>query len=496
MKRIFLIIFSAIIFSAVSAQITFNHRYDFDSLSNIITGILPTDSCYYAIGIIADSVNMAAPGNIFIKFDLNGEILFEKRYTNPNKTYETWFGGLKSNQIGELITFGHSIDTMRYGLLIRYNTLGDTISTRQYLSPNYSLTSNPFFVLEDFALTQDGGYIFVGNTSTAVAKDIAVFKLDSIGNVIWAKMYGTSYPDIPKNITQNDDGYLIGGMSWDQQEYYRNYIFQIDEDGDVLWEYLSPLEDKKFGAEDIIVLPTEEKIVATTFVKSETLDDAKGVGGVYKMNENFDVIWEKEIHLAIPSNNNYKSKLVEIEGEDNYAILGLIDNPKQSAWVTKISSEGDSLWSRTYSYPNLSNSAVHRIYDFQATSDGGFLICGETRADNNINQRGWLLKLDENGCLVPGCHIVDNTTSLEKDIEVKIYPNPTSDYLNIFIRGEIGKVVARIINLEGLVIDTFEIEGNNSTFISSVSHLAEGIYFLQILDTDKRMATLEFVVHR
>jgi hypothetical protein len=263
MKRIILIISFSIIFSAVSAQITFNHRYDFDSLSNIITGILPTDSCYYAIGILADSVNMSSPGNIFIKFDLNGNILFDKRYTNPIKTYEIWFGGLKSNEQGELVAFGQSIDSMRYGLFIRYNTLGDTIATEQYLSPHYNSTSDPFFVLDDFVLTSDGGYVFVGNTTISVAKDIAVFKLDSIGNTIWAKTYGTSYPEIPRTILKNDDGYIIGGLSWDQQEYYRNYIFQIDEDGNILWEYLSPLGDKKLTAYDILTSSDNEMVIAT-----------------------------------------------------------------------------------------------------------------------------------------------------------------------------------------------------------------------------------------
>lgn len=496
MKQIISIIFPLIIFSTVSAQITFNNRYDFDSLNNIITGILPTDSCYYGIGILADSVNMGSPGNIFIKFDLNGDVLFEKRYTSPIKTYEIWFGGIKLNQQGELIAFGQSIDTMRYGLLISYNTLGDTIATRQYISPNYNTTSDPFFVLDDFTITSDGGYIFVGNTTISVAKDIAIFKLDSIGNVIWSKTYGTSYPEIPRVILKNDQGYLVGGLSWDQQEYYRNYIFQIDENGNVLWEYLSPLEDKKLTAYDILLSTDDEMIIATTYIKSATLNNSKATGGIYKMDSDFNISWETEIKEAPPSNPNYLRNLIHLESENSYVCLGEITNPKRSAWITKISADGDSLWSRTYTYPNLSNTAIHRVYDFQPTSDGGFLICGETRADNNVNQRGWLLKLDEHGCLVPGCHLLDNTITLENDIDVKIYPNPTSDYLNVFIRASLKKGKARILNLEGRVMNTFEVEGNYSTSITSVSHLAKGIYFLQILDEEGKMITTEFTIQR
>ncbi len=493
MKRIILIITSSIIFSAVTAQITFNNRYDFDSLSNIITGVHPTDSCYYATGIIADSVNMAAPGNIFIKFDLDGNILFEKRYTSPIKTYEIWLGGLKSNYKGELIAVGHTIDTMRHGLMIKYNTEGDTISTRQYLSPNYNTTSDPFWFSDDFINTSDSGFMLLANTTISVSKDIVVFKLDSLGNTIWSKTYGTSYPEIPWVILQNDEGYLIGGISWDQQEYYRNYIFQIDEDGNVLWEYLSPLEDKKVTAYDIVLSSDNEMIIATTFIKSGILNNSKAIGGIYKMDSDFNISWETEVKESSPSNPNYLRNLIHLENEDNYVCLGEINS---NAWITKISSEGDSLWSRTYTYPNTANFATHRVNDFQQTSDGGFLICGETRGDGGTGQRGWLLKLDEYGCLVPGCHIVDNITSLENDIEVKIYPNPTTDYLNIFIKGELDKGIARIVNLEGRTMNTFDVEGRNSTFIYSISHLPNGIYFLQILNEKGKMTTKEFVVQR
>ncbi len=494
MKQIPLIIFLSILYTSVFGQITFNNRYNFDSLSNIITGILPSDSCYYAIGIIADSVNMAAPGNIFIKFDLNGEILFEKRYTSPTKTYEFWLGGLKENYKGELIALGHTIDTMRHGIMIKYNTEGDTISTKQYLSPNYNLTSDPFWVSDDFVNTSDSCIVLLANTTIDVAKDIAVFKLDSLGNTIWAKTYGTSYPEIPRVILQNDEGYLIGGMSWDQQEYYRNYIFQIDEDGNVLWEYLSPLEDKKLSANDIILTQDDEMVITTTFVKSETLIDGKGIGGIYKMDSNFNIIWKNEIRHALPGNPNYLNKFIHLKGEDNYAALGMV--PYRSAWITKISSQGDSLWSRTYRYPNLPFGTIHRVNDFQSTSDGGFLICGETRGENGKGQRGWLLKLDEFGCLVPGCHIVDDVTFLEKNkIELKIYPNPTSDYLNVLVRGKLEKSIARIINLEGQVMDVFEMEaGENRTFITSVSHLTSGIYFLQIQNKDGNITSVEFIV--
>ena len=73
-----------------TSQTTFNHRYRFDFPAAVLTSIVPTDSCYYATGIIADSIFPYNTGNIFLKLDLEGNIDFLKTVRDTNKTYETW----------------------------------------------------------------------------------------------------------------------------------------------------------------------------------------------------------------------------------------------------------------------------------------------------------------------------------------------------------------------------------------------------------------------
>ena len=44
-------------------------------------------------------------------------------------------------------------------------------------------------------------------------------------------------------------------------------------------------------------------------------------------------------------------------------------------------------------------------------------------------------------------------------------------------------------------MDVFEMEaGENRTFITSVSHLTSGIYFLQIKNKDGKITSVEFIV--
>ncbi|MDV7398468.1 hypothetical protein RZS08_44090, partial [Arthrospira platensis SPKY1] len=71
--------------------------------------------------------------------------------------------------------------------------------------------------------------------------------------------------------------------------------------------------------------------------------------------------------------------------------------------LIKISSEGDLLWQRHYRYLEARRS-FHRIRSLAAAPDGGFVMAGEVRDTFNAPfQQGWLLKVDEHGCLVPGC---------------------------------------------------------------------------------------------
>ena len=68
----YLLLFFFISFHSIGAQNTFNKRLHFNFPAAVLTSIVSTDSCYYATGIIADSIPPYNTGNIFVKFDLTG----------------------------------------------------------------------------------------------------------------------------------------------------------------------------------------------------------------------------------------------------------------------------------------------------------------------------------------------------------------------------------------------------------------------------------------
>lgn len=75
---------------------------------------------------------------------------------------------------------------------------------------------------------------------------------------------------------------------------------------------------------------------------------------------------------------------------------------------------------------------------------------------------------------------ININSNQNNEITVKIFPNPTIEYLNI--EGNIEGSIIKIVDLSGKEIQV--IKGENKNFVST-SLWNSGIYFLQIQDNDR-----------
>ncbi|MBN2423717.1 MAG: hypothetical protein JXR46_15720 [Calditrichaceae bacterium] len=98
----------------------------------------------------------------------------------------------------------------------------------------------------DVELTNDGGYVSTGYVSlSGSAEDFYLVKTDALGNIIWDKTYGGSGSDRAEDVlVTNDNGYLIVGNT----NSYGNggndiWLLKTDIDGNILW-------NKTFGGID------------------------------------------------------------------------------------------------------------------------------------------------------------------------------------------------------------------------------------------------------
>jgi hypothetical protein len=339
--------------------------------------------------------------------------------------------------------------------------------------------------------------------------------LDKTGNVIWSKEYGDNVlRDICNSLLLTNEGKIIIGSSvWNgnlvtQNFIERNHIMQVDSSGNIEWHYLSPIsEGLKFWSNDM-ALSDDGCLVVVSGVGTEiplaSYNDIYFEKMVFKLNPSHHKEWERVFYGDYPAYCTTLSNIEKAGDNSGYFIAGttardnnLNDfNTKELGWIGKISHGGDSIWTREYEGVESKNSS-HLIYDLKGTPDGGFIICGMTMdydADS-IAQEGWLLKLDQHGCLVPGCHIIGTTSETQPEIKLEIYPNPTSDYLNFYLRTPkaVKSSDFRIVSAEGKVMKTFSSDNPDATFMLPVWDWAAGVYFLQYLEEGVVVCSEQFV---
>lgn len=154
----------------------------------------------------------------------------------------------------------------------------------------------------------------------------------------------------------------------------------------------------------------------------------------------------------------------------------------------KISEDGDSLWHRKYQPLSWDSTRAGWIKFTQVkeTPYQSLVISAmvSDRSDNLV--KSWLLHLDSEGCLVPGCDKIVSNIDIHSGNEkaFAIYPNPSvSSHLYLLSRiGDHSIVTLELFNLSGKVLHTSHFNPQHGTqyFIEIPTDLPNGEYILKI----------------
>lgn len=171
-------------------------------------------------------------GNIFLaKLDpINGNIIWQ-RYLwldqNWDWEYYNWSEfSVKETHEGDIIICGYRWGD-RWIYVAKLDSEGNMIWEKQL---------NRQGVARRVLLTPDGGYIFVGSTSTNTygGYDAYVFKLDANGNLLWEVNVGGASDDQGWDIAETNDGcYLVAGETCSFGGGWQVFVFKIDANGNL-----------------------------------------------------------------------------------------------------------------------------------------------------------------------------------------------------------------------------------------------------------------------
>lgn len=212
--------------------------------------------------------------------------------------------------------------------------------------------------------TDDGGYIVMNSVYSPGYDqgDFWIFKLDSIGNIEWQKIYGGPEDDAVTSIHPTQDGgYIVTG---DTESFGSGGIFvlKLGLKGDIEWQHVYE------GGIFPNILPTSDGGFLIT--NSINLNEDWDVW-VLKLGANGYSEWQRT--YGGPESDVGRFAIEETSG--GYIVNCHTDSfcATQAIWILKLTKEGDIKWQRTYD-----GYSTDWASSFQQTGDGGYIFGGGT----------------------------------------------------------------------------------------------------------------------
>ncbi|PMQ02381.1 MAG: hypothetical protein CBR30_01695 [Dictyoglomus sp. NZ13-RE01] len=239
--------------------------------------------------------------------------------------------------------------------------------------------------------TSDGGYIVAGYTSSfgAGGRDVYILKLDANGNLVWQKTFGGSGWDEAYSIQQtSDSGYIVAGYTesfGDSDEDV--YILKIDENGELVWEKI--FGGKYYDVVSSIQQTSDGGYIVAGYTKSF------GAGGrdvyILKLDANGELVWQK----TFGGWGGDEARSIQQTSDGGYIVAGYTTSfgaRGSDVYILKLDANGELVWQK-----NFGGDSSDGAFAIQQTSDGGYIVAGNTESFGAGKSDVYILKLDADG---------------------------------------------------------------------------------------------------
>ncbi|TYO95653.1 hypothetical protein [Desulfallas thermosapovorans] len=219
--------------------------------------------------------------------------------------------------------------------------------------------------------TNDGGYIIVGETQSGQDYDLYLVKLSAKGYFQWHKTFGGSKNERGYSVRQTGDGgYIIAGNT--QPVFgrgdYNVYLVKTDASGRQQW-------NREFGgtSEDTgtCVLQTSDGgyIIAGT-----TNSTGAGASDAYLIKT--DAAGKKEWEKTFGGKETDSATVVRQTSDGGFIVAGQTYSfgaGGYDVYLVKTDASGNETWTQTFGGVNWDTAA-----SVEQTSDGGYIVVGQT----------------------------------------------------------------------------------------------------------------------
>ena len=487
----------------------FNRRYDaFDwgrgqgawGIEKSLQGFAIISFSYDADSISPDS-SLYHVSTLFTFINDQGDKLSERRSFRPDHgSYPGWANCCDSIPGGGYVSGGNSesLSAVNEIYLMRFDATGDTLWTRVFGDP----TLSDYWIGRQVKRTTDGGFLIVGDTDESGTVDGFALKTDSLGNEQWRRTYGWSTSQIDALLSTDhapSDTYYMAGSRYVNDSNRDIWVQRTDTLGEVIWRvswggsfddgsgHLSTLNDGNALIANAHGFSSDGTLFKPALTKIDASDGS--------------IIWDRTYGPVVLNTVLFAAK--EMPAGDLIA-CGVSYYPGQQGLLLRTTSEGDSLWMRRYFYQDtLITTGQGRFYDVLPTTDGGFIAAGAVYNPvggphpPGYSQDTWVVKVDGDGCIVPGCNSTGITEQATNLLDVfSIFPNPAHGSTTIQLSlppSVTGSLELTLVSADGRIVQRERIAGNG-THALDISQLGAGVYYAHVAQGGKWLTGGKLVV--
>jgi len=466
---------NAIAYNVVGLDI-FNTKTDFacvDKDDNFYIICQSNGNEAFFTDAMGTTINFDFNLKILIKISKDGKFLWSKNFRSTKH-------GVICDNAGNVYLYGNEVTFTNQSVpsmsIIKLNGQnGNEIYNRN----NFNVKSNYIVPVFD---SSDNLYVF---TTADVSTDITVFtmgsqsirlnkdglnhlflKFDTSGNPISGKNYYPEFPEYASSYSYPTDAkfdgndiivnagmitrslnYFYIGMSGNKivNKYNRGFcgiISKIDLNGNVKWERdIQSSQDLSLGIQTNIELDEQNSIYSYNLFKEKV---------------------------------NFNNVEYTIGNWPEYKVIMKIDNDGNMKYLKPVDNTGSYYYYPSKTYTNsIDVSGVDKISCMGSTSNNKFLTFP---IQNSASPKLYIATF-----------VGENLSTIDKGLSnLEIYPNPTSDILNIQTEQKISKI--EILDTSGKLLKSNS--GSGKTI--NVSNLSKGIYLIKIY-ADKNIINSKFI---
>jgi uncharacterized delta-60 repeat protein len=272
--------------------------------------------------------------------------------------------------------------------------------------------------------TSEGGYIVAGYTHFfgVATSDTWILKLTSEGNIEWQHIYGGTGDDVAYAVQETSEGgYIVAGSTKYLSALHHDFwVLKLTSTGFFEWQRIYG------GLGDDVAYYIQETSDEGYIVAGDTdsFGDNESELWVLKLTSIGEIEWER---IYGGSDNDYLNCIQETS-DGGYVVTGntySFGNGDSDILALKLSSEGDIEWQRAYG-----GSEEDVAFYIQETSDGGYVVAGYTDSFGAGGSDFLLLKLFSDGDIDPSCELVGSSVATVQDTSAfaantSIPPQPT-----------------------------------------------------------------------